>query len=63
MTQRSAADRPAVTGTEIQGRVLDFLDRSSLGAANGGKRIDTRVITTSWQRMRGASGIGPGPGA
>ncbi len=41
MTQRSPADRPAVTGPEIQQRVLDFLDRSSIGTAKGGKRIDT----------------------
>ncbi len=37
--QPSAGTTAAEAG--IQGRVLDFLDRSIFGAANGGKRIDT----------------------
>jgi uncharacterized protein len=35
------SDEATAAEVGVQGRVLDFLDRSLLGAANGGKRIDT----------------------
>ncbi|MBX9645761.1 MAG: AAA family ATPase [Xanthobacteraceae bacterium] len=41
MTPQSSTDAAGVAEADIQGRVLDFLDRSRFGAANGGKRIDT----------------------
>ena len=42
MTVRPPADT-AVTAADLQQQVLDFLDGSSFGPANGGKRIDTHA--------------------
>ena len=36
-------DIAADSGSGLQGRVFDFLERSSLGPAKGGKRIDTHA--------------------
>jgi aminoglycoside phosphotransferase family enzyme/predicted kinase len=41
MTPQSSTDPAGVAEADTQARVLDFLDRSRFGAANGGKRIDT----------------------
>ena len=41
MTPQSSSEPAGAAAADIQERVLDFLDRSPFGAANGGKRIDT----------------------
>jgi uncharacterized protein len=41
MTPQSSTDPAGVAEADLQGRVLDFLDRSGFGVAKGGKRIDT----------------------
>ena len=42
MTEQQPIDRTVAAEVDQQ-RVLDFLDRSSFGAAKGGKRIDTHA--------------------
>ena len=43
MTPLQPIDIAADSGSGLQGRVFDFLERSSLGPAKGGKRIDTHA--------------------